>query len=161
MILTCSLGCQWIRCWRKIGGQSQKLAVSDVGWISHWRNHGWGSAMPTPSTCISIWLKWNPRLQVFPMRLRLIQLTSETGSIWLRPPILHQHLIHRHPRLQACGSQLLQVVLRLQFTKGDHEIEFWQLPAFYSEVLIKRKIKKNISKKTWGLQQQFFSAQEY
>ena len=108
MILTCSLGCQWIGCWRKIGGRSQKLAVSDVGWISRWRNHGWGSAMPTPPTCISVWLKWNPRLQVFPMCQRLIQLTSETASFWLRPPILHQHLIHRHPRPQACSTQLLQ-----------------------------------------------------
>ena len=113
VILTCSLGCQWIRCWRKICGQSQKLAVSDVGWISRWRNHGWGSAMPTLPTCISVWLKWNPRLQVFPMRQRLIQLTSETASFWLRPPILRQHLIHHHPRPQACSTQLLQVLLRL------------------------------------------------
>ena len=92
---------EWVRRWRKIGGCSQKLALSDVYWISRWCNHGWGSAMPAPPTCISVWLKWNPRLQVSTMRQQLIQLTSMTASFWLWPPILRQHLIHRYPRLQV------------------------------------------------------------
>ena len=58
--------------------------------------------VPTPwHACISVWCKWNPRLQVSLMSQRLSQLTSKTASFWLWPPILHQHLIHWHPRLQV------------------------------------------------------------
>ena len=75
---------------KKIDACSQKLAVLDVSWNSRWCTGKW---VPTPPTCVHQCLtQMKSETASSPMSQQLIQLTSETASFWVLPPILRQDL---------------------------------------------------------------------
>ena len=75
---------------KKIDACSQKLAVSDVSWNSRRCTGKW---VPTPPTCMHQCLpQMKSETASSPMSQQLIQLTSETASFWVLPPILRQDL---------------------------------------------------------------------